>query len=60
MFIGTGIPFDKSLVQLLEVHQNFMLVQVLSYTVVYEGLQCNLQMIAVFVSGPCTLTTLQV
>ena len=28
MFIGTGIPFDKSLVQLLELHQNFMLVQV--------------------------------
>ena len=28
MFIDTGIPFDKSLVQLLELHQNFMLVQV--------------------------------
>ena len=28
MFIDTGIPFDKSLVQLLELYQNFMLVEV--------------------------------
>ena len=30
MFIDTGIPFDKSLVQLLEPNQNIMLVQVWS------------------------------
>ena len=28
MFIDTGIPLDKSLVQLLEPNQNVMLVQV--------------------------------
>ena len=32
MFIDTGIPFDKSLVQLLEPNQNIMLVQVWSYS----------------------------